>query len=850
MKKFNDYTSQLVGESVETMLSDKAKLSLYKKSSNSDIPVSILEEVYRRGYTIWNDKFGGTPEQFAFDRVNSFIAGGFAAQLDEDLRNWFNPNHPEGGWKRINSKGEAIGPCAREPGEPKPKCMSNEKIAKLSKKERAAAVAAKRRHDPVADRPGKGGKPVNVSNFGKGKISEEYLEEKNAPTNPSLWSKAKSLARSKFDVYPSAYANGWAAKWYKSKGGGWKSVSEESELEEKCWTGYKQVGMKKKGNRQVPNCVPANEDAEAHSKDFRKPSSRFIGSNELVDIYKSQTPGQIIKKVVREHLEEDAVDIYTNPPERPAEVRQLRAPQKQAPRQVTSISGRASGRLAAQGSPMTGKVQLQRAAPPRAPTYSMPSGQRGSMSASPTKVTSSYSQGGVNVGKGMAASKQTSFVTRGMEKAGLEAVKKAAPAVAAGARAMTGVAGTVAGAIAPYAAKEVAKSYEKGHSQGLKPHDVGGEKYSDVASRMKEKSQGRSISSYEAEVLKPQKYDQPKPAAKVEVDAPQAPRRPKDYEFSFPKSFAHARDVAGGPGGSFEYTKGSGETGKYHTGYRGETVPKKLTPVEPESGGKTLKKIKEAISEATYKGKKVPLNKPMKGDVKKSKVYVDPDGDGKAQKVNFGDPNMTIKKDQPARKRSYCARSSGQGNLTDKTSANYWSRRAWNCEETEVKEASVEKLQNYSTAAAERLASGTDADNRKAEVNRITGIHTAAKKLHPELYPNAIKIPANEATIDELSNETLGSYVTGAQKQIDKTTARMIRNPGSISPADDHLIQQRKTGIDTAKGKMQEMTAPLGTTGKRSKWSPPMVPVRMASGKIEMRPPGKSGSSGGGNGAE
>ena len=154
--------------------------------------------------------------------------------LKEDLRKWFNPSHPEGGWKRINSKGEAIGPCAREPGEPKPKCMSNEKRASLSKKERASAVAAKRRHDPVADRSGKGGKPVNVSNFGKGKLSEEMeqLDEKNVPTNPSLWSRAKSLARSKFDVYPSAYANGWAAKWYKSKGGGWKSVSEEVELDE------------------------------------------------------------------------------------------------------------------------------------------------------------------------------------------------------------------------------------------------------------------------------------------------------------------------------------------------------------------------------------------------------------------------------------------------------------------------------------------------------------------------------------------------------------------------------------------------------------------------------------------
>lgn len=92
----------------------------------------------------------------------------------EDLRQWFSKSHPEGGWKRINSKGEAIGPCAREPGEPKPKCMSNEKRAQLSKKERASAVAAKRKHDPEADRSGKGGKPVNVSNFGKGKISENY----------------------------------------------------------------------------------------------------------------------------------------------------------------------------------------------------------------------------------------------------------------------------------------------------------------------------------------------------------------------------------------------------------------------------------------------------------------------------------------------------------------------------------------------------------------------------------------------------------------------------------------------------------------------------------------------------
>ena len=56
------------------------------------------------------------------------------------------------------------------------------------------------------------------------KLNEEESidESKNKPTNPKLWSRAKSLAKSKFDVYPSAYANGWASKWYKEHGGGWR----------------------------------------------------------------------------------------------------------------------------------------------------------------------------------------------------------------------------------------------------------------------------------------------------------------------------------------------------------------------------------------------------------------------------------------------------------------------------------------------------------------------------------------------------------------------------------------------------------------------------------------------------
>jgi len=50
----------------------------------------------------------------------------------------------------------------------------------------------------------------------------ETLMEKNCPTDSSKWSSYKSQAKKKFDVYPSAYANGWAAKKYKAAGGGWK----------------------------------------------------------------------------------------------------------------------------------------------------------------------------------------------------------------------------------------------------------------------------------------------------------------------------------------------------------------------------------------------------------------------------------------------------------------------------------------------------------------------------------------------------------------------------------------------------------------------------------------------------
>lgn len=79
--------------------------------------------------------------------------------------------------------------------------------------------------------------------------------------------------------------------------------------------------------------------------------------------------------------------------------------------------------------------------------------------------------------------------------------------------------------------------------------------------------------------------------------------------------------------------------------------------------------------EAKYQGRTVPLGKPMKGDVKKSKVYVK-GPKGNVVKVNFGDKKMKIKKSNPKRRKSFRARHRCE-NPGPRWKARYWSCRAW-----------------------------------------------------------------------------------------------------------------------------------------------------------------------------
>tara|TARA_R100000315_G_C5195014_1_gene114083 strand:- start:253 stop:846 length:594 start_codon:yes stop_codon:yes gene_type:complete len=84
----------------------------------------------------------------------------------------------------------------------------------------------------------------------------------------------------------------------------------------------------------------------------------------------------------------------------------------------------------------------------------------------------------------------------------------------------------------------------------------------------------------------------------------------------------------------------------------------------------------DVLEEAEYQGRKVTLNKPMKGDVKKSKVYVKDPKTGNVKKVNFGDKKMKIKKSNPKRRKSFRARHNCD-NPGPKTKARYWSCKAW-----------------------------------------------------------------------------------------------------------------------------------------------------------------------------
>ena len=110
----------------------------------------------------------------------------------EDLRKWFGKGK-KGDWVRVGTDGEIKGPCAREPGEGKPKCMPRSRAHSMDKDDRASAARRKRRADPEVDRPGTGNKPIMVKTVKEvsDKVVNRVTQKRNQAVRNAIIQKDK-----------------------------------------------------------------------------------------------------------------------------------------------------------------------------------------------------------------------------------------------------------------------------------------------------------------------------------------------------------------------------------------------------------------------------------------------------------------------------------------------------------------------------------------------------------------------------------------------------------------------------------------------------------------------------------
>ena len=134
----------------EMIMNEKKDACYYKVKSRYKVWPSAyasgaLVKCRNKGASNWGN--GGKKNE------SSILEG--IEQADESLHDWFNKEK----WVRMDTKGKIKGPCAREPGEGKPKCLPQSKAHSLGKKGRASAAQRKRREDP---NPERSGKAINV----------------------------------------------------------------------------------------------------------------------------------------------------------------------------------------------------------------------------------------------------------------------------------------------------------------------------------------------------------------------------------------------------------------------------------------------------------------------------------------------------------------------------------------------------------------------------------------------------------------------------------------------------------------------------------------------------------------
>jgi hypothetical protein len=198
---------------------------------------------------------------------------------EEGLRDWFGKSSGttksgkrKKGWVQVGGKYDGK-PCARQPGQKTtPKCVSSAKRRSMSKDERDSARRRKVAADPGQPQKTGAAAPTMVSTDPKKKM-KEAMEVNEAKDKKGKGSGTKDACyhkvKSRYSVWPSAYASGALVKCRKVGAANWGNSTKKEETEinpisfqqfqEKCWKGYEKKGMKTMFGKRYPNCVKKEE---------------------------------------------------------------------------------------------------------------------------------------------------------------------------------------------------------------------------------------------------------------------------------------------------------------------------------------------------------------------------------------------------------------------------------------------------------------------------------------------------------------------------------------------------------------------------------------------------------------
>jgi len=241
---------------------------------------------------------------------------------EEGLRDWFGKSKSKdgkSGWVNVVTGGT----CASdEPGEGTPKCVSSAKRASMSKAERLSAQRRKKAADPGQQQKSGAAKPTYVSTDPKKKMKKEEVEVTEAKDKPGKGSGKKDACyhkvKSRYSVWPSAYASGALVKCRKVGADNWGNKSESYDFSnwredfkateyefvdlikpeplkgeqidegQKCWKGYEKKGTKKMFGKTYNNCVKKeeNEINEAKHTPTKSDLESKIGGGNLKKLSK------------------------------------------------------------------------------------------------------------------------------------------------------------------------------------------------------------------------------------------------------------------------------------------------------------------------------------------------------------------------------------------------------------------------------------------------------------------------------------------------------------------------------------------------------------------------------------